>query len=120
MISNVWAETSGAGKMNAGAGLLGIAPWVFIFVIFYVLLIRPQQRQAKERKKMLDSLKRGERILTSGGFYATIVNIKGNVLDVELSDEVKVQLDRSAVTAVIKKSPVPSPDNEIQSPPLIK
>lgn len=116
IISNVWAEAPGSVKMNGSAGLLGLAPWIFIFVIFYVLLIRPQQRQAKERKKMLDSLKRGDRILTSGGFYATIVNIKGNVLDVELSDEVKVQLDRSAVTAVIKKSQI----TEAEPPQVIK
>ena len=99
-----------AAKPAGTAGLLGMAPWVLIFVIFYFLLIRPQQKQAKEQQKMVENLKRGDRVLTQGGFYATIVAVKGKVLEVRLNDDVKVLMAKSAVTQVVSTDPAQEPE----------
>jgi preprotein translocase subunit YajC len=89
-----------------GGGLMGIVPWIMIFVVFYFLLIRPQQKQAQEHKKMLEALKRGDRILTQGGFYGTVSAVKGKVLEVKLTEEVKVLVAKSAVTEVVAGDPL--------------
>ena len=90
------AETTGeAVEMSAGATVIYYAvqfvPLILIFVIFYFMLIRPQRKKDKEAKKMLESLKVGDRICTIGGIYGTIVRIKDDVLTVEVGEQ-KTQL----------------------------
>ncbi len=105
-VSSAWADAAAAPASGpAGGGLLGLAPWIAIFAIFYFLLIRPQQKQAKEQQKMINNLKRGDRVLTSGGLYATVQAVKGKVLEVKLSDEVKVFMAKSAVSQVVAGDP---------------
>ena len=84
-------ETTGeAVEMSAGATIIYYAvqfvPLILIFVIFYFMLIRPQRKKDKEAKKMLESLKVGDRICTIGGIYGTIVRIKDDVLTVEVGE----------------------------------
>ena len=85
------AGTEVAQEMSAGATFIYYAvqflPMILIFVIFYFLLIRPQRKKDKEAKKMLDSLKVGDRICTIGGIYGTIVRIKDDVLTVEVGEQ---------------------------------
>ena len=90
------AETTGeAVEMSAGATIIYSAvqfvPLILIFVIFYFMLIRPQRKKDKEAKKMLESLKVGDRICTIGGIYGTIVRIKDDVLTIEVGEQ-KTQL----------------------------
>ena len=73
------------------ATLIQILPLVLIFVVFYFVLIRPQRKKDKEAKKMLESLKVGDRICTIGGIYGTIVRIKDDVLTIEVGEQ-KTQL----------------------------
>jgi preprotein translocase subunit YajC len=80
--------------------LMNLAPIVAIFVIFYFLLIRPQQKQQKEHEQMLKNLKVGDRILSTGGLYGTITGFKGDDLEVQFSQTVKLTLARSAVASV--------------------
>ena len=89
-------ETTGeAVEMSAGATIIYYAvqfvPLILIFVIFYFMLIRPQRKKDKEAKKMLESLKVGDRICTIGGIYGTIVRIKDDVLTIEVGEQ-KTQL----------------------------
>ena len=83
--------------------IMSLVPIVAIFIIFYFLLIRPQQKQAKDHEKMLEALKKGDRILTTAGFYGTIVALKGSDLEVKFSDSVKLLLARSAVAKVLQE-----------------
>jgi preprotein translocase subunit YajC len=79
--------------------IMSLLPIAAIFLIFYVLLIRPQQKQQKEHDEMLKGLKPGDKILTSGGLYGTIVGLKGDDdLEVKFSESVKLWVARSAVT----------------------
>ncbi len=77
--------------------------WVAIFVVFYFLLIRPQQVQQKRYRAMLERLKKGDRVLTRGGLYGVIVEIKNNQVLLELAQNVRVRADRTAVQSVVNK-----------------
>ncbi len=76
--------------------------WIAIFVVFYFLLIRPQQVQQKRHREMLGRLKKGDRVLTRGGLYGVIVEIKDNLVTLELAQNVRVRADRTAVQSVLK------------------
>ncbi len=83
---------------------VSMIPLIAIFLIFYFLLIRPQQKQADEHKKMLAALKKGDRVLTSAGFYGTVVMVKGEDLEVRFADNVKLLMARSAVSKLLPDS----------------
>jgi preprotein translocase subunit YajC len=78
-------------------------PLVLIFVIFYFLLIRPQQKKAKEQRAMLDNLKKGDKIILSGGEYGVIDEVKGNTIVVKIAENVKVKYGKAYV-AMLRQS----------------
>src|SRR5437868_15511716 len=89
--------------------IMSLVPIAAIFLIFYFLLIRPQQKQQKEHEDMLSHLRDGDKILTTGGLYGTIVGIKGDDLQVRFSQTVTLTVARSAVAKVLKsESTVPA------------
>jgi preprotein translocase subunit YajC len=98
----LWAAAEGSSK---GGGLLSFAPLIAILGIFYFLLIRPQQKQAKEHQRMVNELKRGDQILTQGGLYGTVQSVKGKVIEVKISDDTKVMLAKSYVARVVQGDP---------------
>lgn len=73
-----------------------------IFAIFYFMIIRPQQKRAKEREKLLSNIEKGDKIITSGGVHATIVGIEDKTVLIEIAPNVKIKVDRSAIGSVIK------------------
>ena len=81
----------------SGSGIGQFIPLILIFVIFYFFLIRPQQKKAKEHKQMVESLKRGDKVVTSGGIIGTVERIIDNdKVEVLISDNVKVEITRAA------------------------
>lgn len=92
------AAAAGAAAPNP---FMSLVPIVAIFLIFYFLLIRPQQKQVKEHETMLQGLKKGDKVLTTGGLYGTIIGLKGDDLEVRFSENVKLLLARSAVSKTI-------------------
>jgi len=86
--------------MNQNAQFMQFIPLIIIMVIFYFLLIRPQQKQMKERKVMIDALKSGDKILTNGGIVGVITGLNGEDLEVEIAKNVKVTMVRSAVAGL--------------------
>jgi preprotein translocase subunit YajC len=80
---------------------MNFAPIIVVCLILYFLVIRPQQKQAKEHRRMLDNLKSGDRVLTQGGIYGTVVALKGTSVVIKIADEVKVEVSRGAITQVI-------------------
>ena len=90
-----------------GAGIGQFIPLILIFVIFYFFLIRPQQKRVKDHKAMVESLKRGDEIITSGGIIGTIDRVmEDDRIEVVISDNVKVQIIRSTITSLLKKEEV--------------
>jgi len=92
----------GAGAQGAGGGFSSLIMMVVIFAIFYFILIRPQQKKMKEHKKMVEELKKGDRIVTSGGIYGTVENTTPETLTVKIAEGVKVKITRGSVGAVVK------------------
>ena len=88
--------------------LFSMAPLVFIFVIFYFLLIRPQQKKAKEHSKLVESIKTGDQVVTNAGIHGVVANVKDKTLIIKIADNVKVEFDRAAVAAVLKPADAPA------------
>ena len=87
------------GEAGGGSFLTTMIMFGLIFVIFYFMILRPQQKRTKEREKMLSDLKKGDKIVTSGGIHGKIVNIEEKTMLVEVDDNVKLKLERSSVSA---------------------
>jgi len=97
------AAAPGAGAPDQPGGILG-GPWVMIlimFALFYFMMIRPQQRKEKQRRKMIDELRAGAKVVFAGGFIGKIVEAKEKTFRIELTDGVVVEVARSAVQTVL-------------------
>ncbi|MBI5872765.1 MAG: preprotein translocase subunit YajC [Candidatus Omnitrophica bacterium] len=89
---------------NPQIGLLGnLFPLALIFLIFYFILIRPQQKQQKDFKKMVENLKKNDQIVTIGGVHGTVINVKEKTLIVRIDENTRVEIDKSAVGRVEKQ-----------------
>ncbi|MEO0205468.1 MAG: preprotein translocase subunit YajC [candidate division WOR-3 bacterium] len=94
----LFGQTSGQGQSNP---IFSLLPLILIFVVFYFLLILPQQKRQKQHQQLLNSLKKGDRVVTSAGIYGTIANIKDNVISLVIADGVKVDFERSHIVSKI-------------------
>jgi preprotein translocase subunit YajC len=93
-ITNAYALGAGPQAGQEGNLLTGLMPFILIFVVFYFLLIRPQQKKAKEHSQMLQSLQKGDAVITAGGLYGRILETRDDVIVVDLGDT-KVTVGRS-------------------------
>src|SRR4030042_6816440 len=95
--------TPGGGQ---GSQIMSFLPIILIFVIFYFLLIRPQQKRSKEHRGLLSNLKVGDNVLTSGGIYGRITGIRDDVITLEISDKVRVKVNRGHIAGGVKQEVV--------------
>lgn len=103
LISPAMAQVAGAASGGFG-GLEGLMPFVLIAVVFYFLLIRPQQKRQKDHKSMVANLRRGDRIVTAGGIIGTVSKVPSDTeLQVEIAEGVKVRIARSTVSEILIK-----------------
>ena len=103
----VFAQAAGGG----GDVFMSLLPLVLIFVVFYFLLIRPQQKRVKEHKAMVEALRRGDRVVTGGGILGKVSKVlNDNEVQVEIAEGVKVRVQRSTITAVLSKTEAPADD----------
>ena len=79
-----------------------LLPFAFIFIIFYFLLIRPQQKRQKEHQRLLSDLKTGDKVVTSSGIHGLIANVKDTTFLVKIADNVKIEVDKNAIASVSK------------------
>ena len=87
-----------------GQGISQFIPLILIFVIFYFFLIRPQQKRVKDHKEMVNNLKRGDEVITSGGIIGIVDRVlEDDRIEVSLGDNIKVQIIRSTITSILKK-----------------
>jgi len=102
LISPAYAQDAVAG---AGGGLAIMLPLVLIFVVFYFLLIRPQQKKMKQHKDMLEAIRRGDKVVTGGGIIGTVTKVgNDDELTVEIADNIKVKVKRSMVSELVSKT----------------
>jgi len=103
-ISEALAE--GAAAPAPDAGIAGFLPLIVIFVLFYFLLIRPQTKRAKELKKMVESLAKGDEVTTNGGVLGTIESLDENFIGLKVAEGVVIKVQRQAVSALLPKGTV--------------
>ena len=98
-ISDAWAQTSGGG----GGGLSTLPFMIRIFVVFWFLFIRPQQKKAKQHKEMIAAMKKGDDVVTNGGLLGTIVDLDENFASLEVARDMIVRVQRHAVAQMMPK-----------------
>jgi len=104
-ISDAWAAAAPAAAQGPGIEQQ-ILFFGVLFAVFYFLLIRPQQRRAKEHKKMLDALSKGDEIVTNGGIAGKVTDLGENFVEVEVADNVRVKIQRGALATVLPKGTI--------------
>ena len=98
-------------------GILGmVLPIALIFVIFYVFIIRPQNKKQKETQKMIDALKKGDKVVTIGGIHGVISSVKDQTVIVKVDDDAKIEFTRSAVASVIVDKPAKEEEKPAEKP----
>src|SRR5437764_1800935 len=99
LISQAWAQAGGAGGSDF---LVQLFPLILIFVVFYFLLIRPQQAKVKAQRQMLSGVKRGDRVVTGGGIVGLVTKvISDNELQVEIAEGVRVRLLKQSISEIL-------------------
>ena len=100
MIDIAYAMGVGGDGASKGGGLGAFVPLILMFVIFYFLLIRPQQKKQKQHREMIGNLKKGDRVITTGGLYGRITGITDTVVTLEISEKVRVKVARGNVAGL--------------------
>lgn len=78
-----------------------IVPFLLIILVFYFLILRPQQKRQKERQKLLESVRKGDKIVTTGGMHGLVEGVEDKILLIKIDDNVKVKIDKSAVAVIM-------------------
>lgn len=100
MVSEAFAMAGGAAAQGQGGQYQGIIMLVAMFAIFYFLLIRPQQKRAKQQKELVGGLKAGDNVVSAGGIHGKIVSVEDTTVVFEVATGVKMKINRSSVTEV--------------------
>jgi preprotein translocase subunit YajC len=98
-----------AGQGGDANPMMQLLPLVLIFVVFYLFLIRPQQKRAKDHKTMIENLKKGDAVITQGGLYGKIIHIDDQVLTLEIAEKVRVRVSRTHVAGLASSAVEPNP-----------
>jgi len=99
------AYAQAAGGAPAGFDLFSLLPLILIFVVFWFLLIRPQQKKMKQHREMIAAIRRGDRVLTAGGIIGTVTKVLGDAeLQVEIAEGVRVKVARATISEVLAKT----------------
>jgi preprotein translocase subunit YajC len=98
---------SPGGGAGGGSGLMGLLPILLMFVIFYFLLIRPQQKQAAKQRDFIKNLKVGDRVVAAGGLHGEVKGLTDTTITLEIADKVRVKVTRSAVSGSSQDAAVP-------------
>jgi len=104
LISNAFADGTASTAASSTSSLMSFLPMVVIFVLFWFLLIRPQQKKMKVHNQMLAALEKGTKVLTTGGIVGKIAKIEDNFIDLEIAENVVITVQRSAVAGRLDSS----------------
>lgn len=102
MIDIAYALGTGGGTSGQGGGFGAMVPLILMFAIFYFLLIRPQQKKQKQLRQLLGDLKKGDRVITSGGLYGRITGLTDTVVTLEISEKVRVKVGRTNISGLAR------------------
>lgn len=95
-----WAQAAGGGASGGGNMLTSLIPFLLVFVLFYFMLIRPQQLRQKKAKEMLEALKKGDKVVTSSGIWGTVTNLGKQTVTLQIGDNTKVKIQRDSISRI--------------------
>ena len=102
MVDLAYAMGPVPGGGGSGGGIMSVLPLMIgMFAIMYFLIIRPQQKQRKDREALLSAIKKGDRVVTTGGLYGTVVGLSEQTVTLKVADQVKMEFERSAVGRIV-------------------
>jgi len=106
VVETLYAMAGGQGGAEGGSAFMSFLPLILIIVIMYFLILRPQAKKQKDRQKMLDAVKKGDEVVTAGGIHGKVVGLKNDdkVLLIKVDDNVKLEVDRTAISGIIRSS----------------
>ena len=96
------AQTQSPAPSTPGGGIGFFVPFIFIFIIMYFVMIRPQKKRQEQQQKLVTSLKTGDRVVTNAGIHGLISNVKDTTVIVKVADNVKIEMEKSAIANVLK------------------
>src|SRR5437764_2325002 len=95
------AQAQSPAPTGPGGGIGFFVPFIFIFIIMYFVMFRPQKKRQEQQQKLVSSLKTGDRVVTNGGIHGLISNVKETTVIVKVADNVKIEMEKSAITTVL-------------------
>jgi preprotein translocase subunit YajC len=104
LIDNYFLLMAPQGGDGGGSMVSTLVMFSLIILIFYFMILRPQQKRQKERQKLLEGVKKGDKITTIGGIHATVLGIEDKVVLIQIADNVKVKIDKSAIANVTRQA----------------
>ncbi len=104
MLHAFLAQAQSPAPTGPGGGFGFFVPFIFIFIIMYFVMFRPQKKRQEQQQKLIASLKTGDRVITNGGIHGLISNVKETTVIVKVADNVKIEMEKSAVTNVVKSA----------------
>ncbi|PYI53618.1 MAG: preprotein translocase subunit YajC [Verrucomicrobia bacterium] len=104
MLNALLAQAQSPAPTGPGGGFGFFVPFIFIFIIMYFVMFRPQKKRQEQQQKLIASLKTGDRVITNGGIHGLISNVKETTVIVKVADNVKIEMEKSAVTNVVKSA----------------
>lgn len=106
VFSDAYAQAASATAASGSDTLMQFLPLIFIFVVFYFVLIRPQTKRAKEHSAMVTTLARGDEVITNGGLLGKITEVGENFLQIELAENVQVKVQKQAIASLMPKGTI--------------
>jgi preprotein translocase subunit YajC len=103
VVTNAYAMGGAPNGQAGGNPIIGLLPLIVMFVIFYFLIIMPQQKKAKKHKQMIESLKKGDKVLTAGGIYGTVTGVAEKAVTIDIGNDVKIKVNKNYITAVMSQ-----------------
>ena len=103
MLHALLAQAQSPAPTGPGGGIGFFVPFIFIFIIMYFVMFRPQKKRQEQQQKLMAGLKTGDRVVTNGGIHGLISNVKDTTVIIKVADNVKIEMEKSAVTTVLKE-----------------
>jgi preprotein translocase subunit YajC len=104
MLHALLAQAQSPAPTGPGGGIGFFVPFIFIFIIMYFVMFRPQKKRQEQQQKLMASIKTGDRVVTNGGIHGLISNVKETTVIVKVADNVKIEMEKSAITTVLKET----------------
>jgi preprotein translocase subunit YajC len=101
MLHALLAQAQSPAPTGPGSGIGFFVPFIFIFIIMYFVMFRPQKKRQEQQQKLITALKTGDRVVTNGGIHGLISNVKETTVIVKVADNVKIEMEKSAITTVL-------------------